>query len=204
MSIKYYCKHVAPGGLQDMNCFNKLLKTGFSAISWNLPDIYIIDKIKNDSRFFNKMKNTFNIKISLKELIQFIKENLSEEAIQYLIENYRAKDINDKKIKHFSSRAIGQFWIDVSMPVNSILFIRGKKDLPEGYIVKCITNNIQYVPYPLFYDSKHNNYIMIKKYKIIKKMTDDSFRKFIQTPASIYQIKKKENISIINKELNDL
>ena len=68
---KYYCKHDAPGGNQDMKCFEKLLKTGYSAISWNFPDLYIIDKIKDNPNFYNKRNETFNTKVKLDELVKF-------------------------------------------------------------------------------------------------------------------------------------
>ena len=151
--MELICKHDSPGGIQDPDTFNRLNENGFVTLCWHFPCNDILHKIKNDGRFFKR--GIYNLDIDIQKLIEFIKENLSEKGKNILLQNYNVTDINDEKISHFKPCNIRQFWKDLSLPINTKIYLLGKKnDLPEGYIIENITNDVYCVPNSIYKKKK--------------------------------------------------
>lgn len=195
-----YIKHDSPGGIQDMNTFKRLNDTNRVRICWHFPDKFLIIKIKLQKEFFEL--NKFKYKCNMNNLKNFILANLTKNAKKNLRKHYNTTNL--ETILHFKLCNLRQFWMDVCTPVGSYIYLRGKKNkLPEGYLLKVITNEIEYDN--CLESNKNtnlkmfdNNWITMKRrYEIIKKVSDETYNLIKGCPKSIWLSKKYDIINII-------
>ena len=182
MDIKYYGKHDAPGGKQDMETFERLDNENKIRICWGYSKEIVLDKLKLNNLLFNN--DTWNENADyteIKNTIQGSYDNISE--------------------IHLKKNNLMQFWLDISAPPKSLMYIRGKKGkLNKAYIVETVDNNIIF-----------ENNRMFRKVNIISKDIDDIYEndKIYPNRSSIWILKKEEEIKLIkeiykNSELKKL
>ena len=166
--MNIYAKHDAPGGIQDIKIFERLTNENKTRISWGYKEQSVIDNLRSNNLLFNNGKWNENANyIDIKNTIQGSYENISEE--------------------HLKKNNLMQFWREISIPSNSLIYIRGKTGkLNEGYIVKTLDTNIII-----------ENNEMFRKVKIISKVTEEVYKIIYPNRSSIYILKKEEEINLI-------
>ena len=167
-TMNIYAKHDAPGGIQDIKIFERLTNENKTRISWGYKEQSVIDNLRSNNLLFNNGKWNENANYTdIKNTIQGSYDNISEE--------------------HLKKNHLMQFWREISIPSNSLIYIRGKTGkLNEGYIVKTLDTNIII-----------ENNEMFRKVKIISKVSEEVYKNIYHKRSSIWILKKNEEINLI-------
>ena len=202
--MNFVCKHDAPGGTQDPNTFKRLYKNSRVRICWLFPDVELITKIKSDRRFYEK--NQFIQKINIEELKEFIKKNLSLNGKQTMVNHFGATHFNDDKVLNMKNGCLQQFWRDLSLPIGTIMYIRGKSGkLNEGCLVQIISSEIEFIPKSEYdYVDCDYPYVMCRNVNVIGKVSTTTYERIQGIRRSIWNIKTKDEKELLAREFDKL
>ena len=188
--MEIYGMHDAPGGVQNMKSFEYLEKYSRINMPKNFLDPVLDIKLRNERDFYNKEQGTFIHNCNITNLIQFIKENC--EMTDYM--SRRLENVKGFKIA----------WEFLCLKNETYIYLRGKKKfLEEGWIAKVINSGkIDYIPQDIYYgDNSLEGYVHSMKFKVIGKVSNDTYLKIKSNPKSLWRIAKTEFIDILGEEI---
>ena len=195
--------HDAPSGIQDMNTFTRLKKTGLIRIPWHYPCPNLMGMIRNTpSLYLNGEFKRLN-KRNKQDLTEIIKQSIKR-SFSSLEEQVEIEKI----MNH-----LRQWWMAVRMKKGDYIYIRGKRSdtsgnrriLKRGFIVQVEDNNIYDIPSSIFdpeldITSRWTSQ-QVRKVKIIKEVSDQFYNTFPYWLTSIKRFKKEDDIKLLINEM---
>lgn len=186
--ILHYCKHTAPGGIQNLNSFKNWCPgfIGVDTISHNLNNNDIIEKIKGDRILYDNGRFK---ECDTRYLVDFVKSNMDNSLNNMLKEKYKVENIETLLYKKMCHK-FRQYWMDMTLKKGSYVCLRGKlNDLKEAWIVKIIGDI--------------NPQGTERKIKVISRVDNSIYHKIIAKRQSIWKLTEHE-IVLLSNELKNM